>query len=440
MKTEIKLLQKYFTSGFFLNAPVVIMTIITLITLPIILANIAISHYGKWQFVIALQVWLAVFTAANITLSSKKGIAQNLDGTFLYAFLTRLRLIVPVGIIVIGVAFYLRVLGQHIFSALLIILGLYLILGYLFQISFCEFLIAKKKFKEWSFWQILTSSVAIIGSTIVALTTKNIVYFALFQLGSISVFSWIAWSRVVKKGNLIESYKNREIDKECVPFGLKLIPVGIVTITANKISHFIIGPFLGFANLAVFSLADNLWNRSAGTIKSTRPLLYADFAKIGRETLIQTLNRRLMKVGLIGIPLTLTLVLAGWSYIRFFLPQEFQQAIVYFAILALGLPAQTLAIILHTALEAHFRYKELTVIGIIPNLLRITLILIFGYLWQIIGICIAMAISGWISLCFYYLLTLKSELAGRIMSNLPLLKKLSPRYIYMYGRSEDAES
>lgn len=417
--------QKYSTATFFLNAPLVIKMLIALITFPIVLANLPIADFGKWQFVIALQAWVLSFSAANITLASKRGIAKELNGTFFYAFLARLKLLLPVGILVLCTSFYLKIVVKDIFSILLTIVGLYLIFGYLFQTSFYEFLIAKKRFKEWCFWQIFITSISVIGSAIIAYFTKNIIHFISFQLGSTTLLSWIAWLRIVKGENLIESYKKGEIDKECVPYGLKLIPISIISITAGKLSHFIIGPFFGFTDLAIFSVVNNLKDKCAGIIKSSHPLLYADFAKIERKKLIKIINLYLIKIGIMGLLLTFGFIGVSWFYIIFFLPETFHKAIVYFAILSLGLSPGLSSMVLHVVLESHLRYKELSVVQVVSNLVKIILIITFGYLWQIIGICIALTISGWVSFGFYYLLTVKKDFVVVNIKRFSFLKKLS---------------
>jgi O-antigen/teichoic acid export membrane protein len=423
-----RLFQKYFTAAFFLNAPLIINTAIALVTLPIALANLPIVDYGKFQFTLAVQVWLLALSGANITTASKRGMAKGLNGTFLYAFLARLKLLIPVGILVLTTTFYLRISGTEGFPILLAISGFYLIFGYSFYISFYEFLIAKKRFKERCFWQILISFVSMPGSAATAYFTKNIVYFALFQLGSVAILGWIAWFWIVKKERLIASYKNGKIDKECFPYGIKLIPVDLVSITASKMSHLIIGTFFGFANLAVFSMANKLRDQCASIIKSARPLLYADFANIERRELIKIINRHLVKMGGAGVLLTLGFISFGWFYIKVFLPDPFHQAITYFVILTLGLPAAILGIVLHTVLESHLRHKELTVIGILVNFSKIVLILIFGYFWQIIGVCVSLVISGWISFAFYYQLTLYRGSVVKLCSNYSWIKKLPEKY------------
>ena len=422
------LVQRYFVDGFYLIFPQIVAILIGLIALPIILANLPIANYGKWQLVLALQTWIIIFTAANITSASKRGISRGLNGTFLYGFLMRLKLLIPLGILVLGASFYFKILGQHIFSALLIIIGLYLIFGYLFQLSFTEFLIAKKKFKQWCFWQILNTSISMIGSAIIAYLTKNIIYFALFQLGSATVLGLIAWFLIIKNENLIESYKRGEIDKECRSFGFKLIPVDFINITAGTVSNFIIGPFFGFANLAVFSIANGLRDNFAGFMKLARPLLYSDFSGNKKDKLIKVLNSKL-KYGIIGsIIITFFCIIAGYLYIKLFLPQVYQVAIIYFLILSLTLPPVMLQIIIYVILEVNFRYKELSALAIVPALIKIVLILLLGLLLGIVGICWGVVLGAWISFAFYYFLTMKRDFVVQFIQRHPWLEKISKKY------------
>jgi O-antigen/teichoic acid export membrane protein len=127
----------------------------------------------------------------------------------------------------------------------------------------------------------------------------------------------------------------------------------------------------------------------------------------------------------IGLLLALILLIIAWVYINAFLPIQFRVAFHYFVVLASGIPAVLMAVILHTSLEAHLRYKELTVIGVIPNLLKVLLVILGGYLGGIFGICIGLTIGVWISLVFYYMLTLRLEYVQRIVVKFPFLAKLS---------------
>jgi len=412
-------------SSFFLNMPIIINVIIVGFTLPFILSSIPIQEYGKYQFILALQAWLSHLTGNNITSASKRGISKGLNGTLFYALRIRFRFLLISIIIVVGIMLYCLLSRMYILMILLAISHLYLLSGYLFQVGLCEYLVAKKRFKEWSFWQIVVSIISIVGATWIALSTKNVICYATFQLGSASFISLIALYILAKKEDLFRSYKRNEIDKSCVLYGLKLIPVDLIGITAVKISHFIIGSVFGFTNLAVFSVAMKMRDKCAGVIKSVRSLLYADFAKKKRSALKKMYHSHLLKITILGVILTCVFIIVAKFYITSYLPLDFTTTFQYFIILSFGFPAVMLSIVLHTLLESHLRYKELVVVGIIPNVTKILLILSVGYVWKIKGICFAWTISNWCIFIFYYYLTINTNFVRKMISKYKLLQKLS---------------
>jgi O-antigen/teichoic acid export membrane protein len=419
-----KILRNYFTDGFFLNAPLGINAAISLLTLPVTLANLPVDAYGKWQFVLALQVWISAFTAGNITTSSKRGIASGLKGTFFYAFFARLKLLIAAGIITLAVAVYLAVSREGVFPLLFTVTGVYLVTGYLFYSSFSEYLVAIKDFRTLSAWRILITAVSMTGSALTAYLTHNVFFYALFQLGSISILSLSAWVSTVRKERLIESYKEDAIDKECVRYGFRMIPVDLSAVTSGRISHFLIGTFWGFSDLALFSVANKLRDKSVSVIKTIRPLLYADFATLKKDDLTKIIKRLLTRTFIFGIMLTCIFLAVGWFYITYFLPERFHDTLTYYSILVLGLPAAVLATILHTILESHLRYKELTAVGIISDLSRIILVIFFGYIWKVTGVCMALAASVVISFGLYYALTFRREMVLQIINRFSFLKML----------------
>jgi len=424
-----KLFQGHLLNSFYLIIPPIIGAMTILITLPVVLHNLSVADYGKFQFILSLQAWMITLTGNNITAGSKRGIAKGLDGTFLFAFIFRFKILMIVTIMGIVASFFVYAFGFNIMSMLLLIVSLFLIFGYPFQISFTEFFIAKKQFKIFSVWQTLILVSGPLMSAIVAYMTKNVIYFALAQLGAVAFFSWIGWGYVVVRNNLTSAYKKGEIDDECRSYGLKLIPADIVNLTANRISHFIIGPFLGFANLAVFSVADRFRIMFINQfIKQIRGLFYADFVKTKEEKNIRFLKSKI-KLGLfISIIINITCILGVYFYITLFLPSSYQYASSYFLIVSLALPAAILQIITKTILEVNFRYKELTVLAIFSNLAKIVSIIALAIPYRIIGVCIGIVLGGWIDFCFYYLLTTKRERVLEFIHKYPFLKELTKKY------------
>lgn len=60
-----KNLQRYLKGSLLLNLPIVINTLIALVSLPIILSSLPTADYGKWQFILAIQAWIVTFSALN---------------------------------------------------------------------------------------------------------------------------------------------------------------------------------------------------------------------------------------------------------------------------------------------------------------------------------------------------------------------------------------
>lgn len=428
--------HKYFKGSIYLNLPSFIMAALALITLPIILRSLNIADYGRWQYVLALQAWFLAITASNITIGAKRAIVQGQDGTFIFAFLKRWRLLILSSLLCVLTALVFRIfIRDETISYLLFITAFYLSLIYLFQTSFAEYQIAKSRFKDWGIWQIIIGAMPLIFSTYIVFITKNVFFYSISYFGLTAILSWMAWLVIIKKNKLIEEYKKGKTDTSCYSFGIKLIPVDIIYAVSAKISSILIGPIMGFANLAVFSVANNLRDQATGLIKNIPPLLYADFVNLDRDQLKKTLNKYLLKIFAVGLVITVFLLIAGWFYIKFFIPPQFDKALIYFAILSVSLLVHLPIAILDTVLNAQLRHKELLVVGIIPSIIKILLIIIFGCFWKIIGVCVAISSNYFIMFIFYYILVLREDLIGKILNTFPFLKKISGRLIINANKS-----
>lgn len=419
----------YIINAAYLTFPQISAGLVALMTLPVILKSLDVADYGKFQFILALEVWLVALTGSHISSGAIKGISRGQDGTFIYSFLVRFKLLFIIAILGVIASIYLYFTHQTTFAVLLLILALFLAFGYLFQLTYPIYLIAKKQFKFMVTYQIMANIFSAVISAIVAYYTRNIILFAIAQLGSAGLLSIIGWIYIVYKNKLIKAYHQKEIDYECRNYGLKLIFADLFNVTASKISYFIIGPIFGFASLAVYSVASNLKERIANLIKSTIPnLLYADFAQDEREKLIQVVGPKLKIINLISLVIMIIFIGLGYFYIKLFLPLDYQYAINYYIILALVFPSTISALVLQTILEAHLRYKEITVVYIIPQVLTIILILILGFIFSVTGVCVAITLGGWLNLGFRYLLVMRQDLVFKLIEKFPLLKKASNRF------------
>lgn len=406
----IKILRKYSFNSIVLILPLVIAALLSLITLPIILKSLPIEDYGKFQFVLAVQLWSIALTGSDISVGVKNAIAKGFYGTFLYVFIYRIKFLVGVGLLGLLIALVLFLIKSYLLSILFAIVFIFLILGHLTNVSYINFFVAEKQFKKKSIWEIISIVIVTLVSTLVAYYTRSIILFAIVRLGMTTMISWMGFIYVIKKYNLVRAYKNNAIDKKCIAYGLKLVPSNLVNLTSTKISSFIIGPFLGYSNLSLFYVASNLRDKFADLIRIINPLLYADFVKNKKNKLIKLIKPKLKIFALITVLFTFLAAILGYFYMLLFLPESYQAGKLYFVILSLVFPASIISFLLSTVLESQLLHKELITTRITNDILKIILILLFGFFGGIIGICIGITLSGWIGLGIYYVLIFKTNL------------------------------
>jgi O-antigen/teichoic acid export membrane protein len=397
----------------------------TLITFPIILAYLPEENYGQFQFILALQIWLVAFSADNITSGAKRGIAKGLNGTFLFALFKRLRFLSVISLVGFIISFFIYQAGLITLAFLFLMMSFFLIFSYLPQVSYPEFLIAKKQFKTYAFLQTISFILIPTALALTAFLFRNIFIFALVHFSLTALVNLSAIFYIIFKNKLYSAYRRKEIDKECFGYGVKLIPASLLNTTANKITSFIIGPFFGFVNLAIFSVALKLEEKFRGLTKSVHNLLYSEFANVSQESLIRKIRLGLAKGFILSFLITIPCLILAYFYIDLFLPDSYQRAKLYFLILAFGLPAVFMQMILHTVLTANLRYKELTALIVLPNLIKILLIIVLGFFFKVIGVSLGVTLGVWLSFIFYYFLTIKRDFGLELVNRYPLLKRLS---------------
>lgn len=390
----------------YLNVPRLVYAILSLVTLPLVLQNVPVDEYGGLQLVLAIQAWIIILSGSQISSAAKRGIVIKLEGTFLYGFFARLKLLLPLALVYFLGGIYVYINGYEFFSILTIIASLNLLFIHPFESSLFEYLIAKKNYSAWSRYQIINSSLSLLIATGVILYTKTIIFYFLTQSIILVLASVIEWLLIVQKEGLIKKYQIGAIDKECIVYGKKFIFVDIITATADKLAYVFIGYFLGLGDLALFAVAYKLRDHFAGFIKSLQPALYTDFASQRADIVLARLKDRFLILFLLSTGAAALFFLIGSGYILFFLPKSVHQTILYFGILLMSFPIGGISIALHTYLESHLKYKELLIMAVWPNLITIFSILLLGYYGGIIGVCIALAVETWICAIFYYALTL----------------------------------
>ena len=403
------LFKRYFIGSFFLSVPQMVSIAITLVTLPIVLSHLKPEDYGLFQFVLSIQVWLNALTAEYSTTGSQKGLAKGLDGTFIFSLVYRLRFIIPLGVLVFIASPVFYYFGHSAFAFILFLMGIYFVIGYLPEVSYNSVFIAKKQFKYFSLWKSIDSVIIPIFSATAAYATGSVLVYALVHFGSTALVGWAGLIFAIKKNNLLKGYKEKNIDQSIANYGLKLIPSAIAVQASNKITDFIIGPFFGFANLALYSVANSLETRARSLIKVVQILIYPDFAKTEWNDLKKRIRSKLINAFVVSWIFVIGFSIIGYLYIYLFLPDFYLVSGIYLIILLLGFPAKILQAIIQTAFDSALRHKEMSYLLIAPNIIKVLIIIALGFVFGIYGMIWGLSLFAWLYFLFTYILFIRHK-------------------------------
>lgn len=411
------------TQFFFLNFHQVINISSTVIILPILLYSLTPESYGLWQYVLTFQAFALIFTASQTTSASKRGLTMKKMGTFYFALIKRAQLALIPSVIFLFASGIFYVQRTYILSVLLLVSIFYLYINSILIFALSEYFIATEQFKKWSSWQIVSGSLPLILSGAVAFFSRSILSYAVFYVVCSTIVSGYELVVLTRKKGLWAAYKRNEIDTSCFTYGIRSIPNGTIGAISLKIVDVIIANAFGYTELAIFSVAQKIRNVIASVLKTIGPLVYSKFAKQQMEWGKKTIKRALTVSFLAGIGMSFLAVFVSVVYIELFLPAFYRPAILYMFILSSAIPFVIPITLLYTFLDSHMRFKAIMFATIIPDSLKIVLVCLFGYVFGIAGMVVALAIHTLLSFFFFLIAVYKKEQVTQLMERIPFFSR-----------------
>jgi O-antigen/teichoic acid export membrane protein len=396
-------LKRYGKNGLLFVVLQAIAALTQLFILPFLTRSFSLVDFGILQFSQVIINWLGLFTVMQSTIGSKKGIVEGKDATILYAFLYRIKYALALCFLSISIGIGFFFFNNSVYGWMFVIAGLFLPFGYLPQVSFPQLYIAKGRIDLFVYWQSFAIVFSQIITVFVAFFTHNMILTMAAQYASFAFLCSLAFIDGLRRYSIISSYKRGEIDKECIPYGKKLIFVDVFQGTVGTLHNFILGPIFGFANYAIFSLATRIDVVFRSIIASGNYLIYKDFVETDYEKLKKYLKKKFFFLFLLSSFICLGLFFISFIYIKYFLPESYHIAIVYTGILICALPALLIQTVIQAAFESRFKAEAQRRAVTISQVLRI-LFLVLGAFSGVFGVCIAMSLSAWVSmLCFMFI-------------------------------------
>ncbi len=352
----------------------------------------SVELYGNYNYVITVVGFLTILALPGLNNYLIRSIGQKFDTSYLRGVKYKL-IFSLIGIpIFIVIAVYNFINGQPSLGTAFILAGLFFPLLGPLQL-FNEFFVAKKKFKEITFYSSLSSVLSIIllcfsiyfsGSLLVILLAYFLAIFIPTLLGFTGSTKYID--------------KTRKKDKDLLHMGLFVTGLSILPWTTSYLGLIIITILLGPELLAIFVVAHKLPLYIQKNLFVFHKPLTAKLASQTNKQHIKTIKKHSLKLILWGIGLAIPLYVLSPLIINFIFTQKYDTAIPLAQLLSLSvipLPLTWLTedILVFQKIKKPQLYAKFSI-----NFIRIVLYFILIPIYKLYGLVVIYIFDRYITL------------------------------------------
>lgn len=351
--------------------------------------------YGAYQYVISMAAMIGILTLPGIDTALINAVAQKKEKTFFLCEKEKLKFGFFTFLVFLAISIWylfhkafelgISFLMAGIFFPLITIFSLYLSVWQ-----------GRKKFdiqnRYFVFHNFLASAILI---SIIFLKPKIVwVIFGYFFAFSFSTF--LFWLKTRK-----EIERESKEDKETISFGKHLTVMALPGTISAQIDNVILWQFAGPVAVAIYAYALRLIERVSELI----PFYAVALPKMAERDLNQNgVKKRIfdkfLKLFWLAVPFTLLYILICPFFFKIFFP-AYTQSIIYSQVLAITLIFSPFTFLATTFL-AQMKKRELYILNIAPQILKIVLFFALIPLFKIWGSVSSILISQ----IFYSILTL----------------------------------
>lgn len=346
--------------------------------------------FGAYQFVMALVGTACVFALPGMATAIIQAVARGHGGTLQAGVKLMLRYAWGGSIFLFGAALY-ATWQQHSTVSLFWLLAPLLPLYAVAVGAWRSFFTGKERFRE-------AAKIGILGEGLTLLVFLGVIFFFPTESALVlaAFFTPLVFYGTVLLKNLRET-KGESVDESNLTFGKRLSWLYGIGVAASYLDKLIIGHFLGFAELAVFTIASIIPDQIRDAVRVVVGFVLPGFSRMEdtathRRTILKGIGALFIIVaGLVGV----YILVAPWLFQLFF--AQYQEAITYTQVAALASLTVPLMI-----LDSYFRARKDDRIatrvalsgyaaGTIANL---ALIPFFGIWGAIIARAVALTVNG----------------------------------------------
>lgn len=310
------------------------------------------ESYGKYGYVLSWLAVASIATLPGLDTAVNAAAARGYDGTLIEAVRVKRRWSFLGSAVLLGVAAWRWLAGDHQVAGCLLIGALFLN-GYFLSI-YDKYLQGKQAFRRVFSLRLVTNLVVVASTVVVAVVSRDLVAAMTALLGTTALVNGYFTSRSLQEA------KGAGVEDQAVAFGKAVTWVSLIAVISANLDRFMIQGYLGYQDLAVYMVATVLptqMRRAYGIIFS---LIFPRVAQRTFADALAMLRRRWpVMVGSLVIPAGVAAAVMPWL-IPFVYGAEYRGAVWYAELyLLVPLLVTLYSVFTKVLLPAHRRDREI---------------------------------------------------------------------------------
>ncbi len=377
--------------SFWITVNQVILTL-TSFSLSVIYANyLSQDTLGTYKYVISVAGFFAIATLPGMGTSVTQAVARGIEGDFIPALKTRMSWGLLGGLASLITAAYYYFHSNMILGFSFVLVALFVPFMDVFNI-YDALLSGKKEFRKSSYYYAVSQITATVISALAALYTHNLYALIIAYFCSWTVLRVIYTLRII----YIEKINSLR-DPTVLSNGKHLTFINIINVIASQIDKVLVFQLVGSSALAIYSVVtaplDQVKNL---VVRALSTLAMPKYAVKSEKDLKHHVFSWTWKLAIILIPVTIVYVFIAPPIFHIFFPKYYAY-VFYTQLYALTL-IPSLFFLPNTALNAHMAKKELYYFNFVASVAQIVILVVFAYMYGLIGVLVARIIARFFNL------------------------------------------
>lgn len=415
--------------GFWSTLSFVINSLLSLLLI-VAFANLLTKEtYGIYKYITSLSGVLGFLTFTGMNNAVVQAVSRGYEGALKHAIKIQLRwnFLFLIGTSILG-SYYL-IKGNNIFSTSLFIIGIIFPLSTAFN-TYGAFLTGKQEFRKLSIYSILSELFRIGIMIFVLFFINNVIVIIAAYMISGFIPNIYFYHRVKKLSKSETENTSKEQQKDLFKYGGHLSIVNIFGTVSQHIDKIVLFQFLGPVQLAIYYLATAMPDRIKGFSKVIMNVVFPKLATKNLTELKETFYSRLFQSLILGGILAGIYILLAPLLFKYLFP-KYLPSIFFSQLLSLNLILILPLTYFAYVLQSQKLVKPIYQISVTGNIVEITLYIIMGAIWGIIGVILAKILSSLFMILFGLTIWRKEtkSLSDRNENEYPLAEESGPDFI-----------